>query len=356
MPVEKYMTALSTVRSPKEHPKPLVCLPACRAVICLLATPLFALAWQSATSPNAACQAAGQVAGWDIEEQTLSLKSDSGAYSDFHYDRSTTFRTTDATFQPDELGLLERLNIDDRVCVEAYRADNKQIASRIRVTYRAEIDARDKRELVCWQNETVFGAVKALDPVNHRIIVRVSASTDISVDAAGSVAFWILPTAAHDPSDTVSGGWQSLALGDAIYVRGERVTGMPTIRARLIVSGGFRTVAGSIESMEPLKELLLLRDFRSGRDRQVHFDFLPIYVVGKDETPGARDRRLYLATIGDLNKGDSVLMLGRENYQTGDIEAFLLITGFSPGGVLQPGPGQSADWIFQAIGFGRRRP
>ena len=350
------MTALSAIRSRKEIPDSLVCLPACRAVLCLLATPLFALAWQSSTPPIPPCRAAGQVAGWDIEEQTLSLKNDSGDYSDFHYDRSTTFETADATFQPEEMGLLERLNIDDRVCVEAFRADNQQIASRVRVTYRAEIDARDKRELVRWQSEALFGAVKALDPANHRITVRVSASTDVSVDAAGSVAFWILPTAANDPSETVSGGWESLALGDAIYVRGERVTGTPTMRARLIVSGGFRSVAGSVESMEPLKELLLLRDFRSGRDRPVHFDFLPIYVVGKDEAPGSRDRRLYLATIGDLNEGDSVLILGRENHQAGDIEAFMLITGFSPGGVLQPGPGQSVDWIFRAIGFGGSRP
>ena len=57
-----------------------------------------------------------------------------------------------------------------------------------------------------------------------------------------------------------------------------------------------------------------------------------------------------------MKEGDSVLILGRENAETGVIDAFLLITGFSPGGVLQPGPGQPADWIFQAIGFGGRRP
>lgn len=135
------------------------------------------------------------------------------------------------------------------------------------------------------------------------------ASCDVSVDAAGSVAFWILPSAAHDPADTVNGGWESLALGDAIYVRGERANGMPTMRARMVVSGGFRSFAGSVESMEPLTELLVLRDFRSGRDRPAHFDSLPIYVAGKNEVPGAHDRRLYLATIGDLNEGDSVLIL-----------------------------------------------
>jgi len=168
--------------------------------------------------------------------------------------------------------------------------------------------------------------------------------------------FWILPTAADDPADTIHGGWESLVPGDAIYVRGERVTRMPTMRARLIVSGGFRSFAGSVESMEPLTSVLQLRDFRSGRTRPVHFDFMSIYVVGKNTVPGARDRRLYPATVGDMKEGDSVLMLGRENDQTGVIDAFLLITGFSPGGVLQPGPGQSADWIFQAIGFGGSGP
>jgi hypothetical protein len=79
---------------------------------------------------------------------------------------------------------------------------------------------------------------------------------------------------------------------------------------------------------------------------------MSIYVAGKNAAPGAADRRLYRATVGDMKNGDSVLMLGRENGQTGDIDAFLLITGFSPGGVLQPGPGQSADWIFQAVGLG----
>ena len=350
------MSTSSAVRSRKEIPNSPEGLQAYRAVLCLLAMPLFAQAWQSTTPPVGACQAAGQIAGWGIVGHTLSLKSDSGDYSDFYYDRSTTFTTANATFQPDELGLLEGLNIDDRLCVEAFRADKKEIVSRVRVTYRAEIDARGKRELVRWQSESLFGTVKALDPANHRITVRASASSDVSVDAAGSVTFWILPAAADEPSDTVRGGWESLAPGDAIYVRGERVTGIPTMRARLIVSGGFRSFAGSVESMEPLTSVLQLRDFRSGRTRPVHFDFMSIYVVGKNTVPGPRDRRLYPATVGDMKEGDSVLLLGRENDQVGGINAFLLITGFSPGGVLQPGPGQSADWIFQSIGFGGSRP
>jgi hypothetical protein len=350
------MSMSSAVHSRKEIPKSLVRLPACRALLCLLAMPLFAQAWQTTTPSVAACQAAGQVAGWDLMQHTLTLKSDSNHYSDFRYDGSTTFTTAGGTFRSDELGILEGLNIDDRLCVEAFRTDNKETASHVRVTFRREIDARDRQELIRWQSESLFGTVKALDQANHQITVGVSGVANVSVDAAGSVAFWILPTAADDPAESVHGGWESLAPGDAVYVRGERVAGMPTMRARLIVSGGFRSFAGAVESMEPLTSLLQLRDFGSGRIRPVHFEFMPIYVVGKNAAPGARDRRLYPATVGDLKEGDSVLLLGRDNDQTGVIDAFLLITGVSPGGVLQPGPGQSADWIFQAVGFGGHRP
>ncbi|MCU1233964.1 MAG: hypothetical protein JWP63_1931 [Candidatus Solibacter sp.] len=326
------------------------------AVLYLLAAPMLAEAWQTTTPPVVACRAAGQLAGWDLLEHTITLKSDSGQYFEFHYNDSTTFATADATFRPDDIGILEGLNIDDRLCVEAFQADRQDTASRVRVTLRGEIDDRDKRELVRWQAESLFGTVRAVDPINHRITVSVPNSSDVSVDAAGSVAFWTLPAAADDPADAVRGNWESLAAGDAIYVRGERVTSTHAMRASLVVSGGFRSFGGSVESMEPLTSLVRLRDFRSGRIRPVRFDFMSIYVVGENAVPGARDRRLYRATVGDLKRGDAVLIMGRENEQTGAIDAFILITGFSPGGVLQPGPGQSANWIFQAIGFGGRRP
>jgi hypothetical protein len=349
------MLTSSAARSRKGIPNPLSDLSGCRAVLCLLVMPVFAQAWQTTTPPIAACQAAGQIAGWDILDNTLSLSSDSGHYSDFRYDSSTVFTNGDAILRPDQLGILEALNLGDRLCVEAFRADSNETADRVRVTLRGDIDARDKRELIRWQSEGLFGTVKGLDQAAHRITVRVSASSDVSVDAAGPVALWILPAAAIEPSDIVRGNWESLAPGDAIYVRGERVTESPGMRASLIVSGGFRSFVGSIESMEIFTNVLQLRDFRSGRTRPVHFDFNSIYLVGKNSVPGAGERRLYPATVGDIREGDSVLLLGREKDQGGGLDAFLLITGFSPGGVLQPGPGQSEDWIFQAIGFGGSR-
>jgi hypothetical protein len=107
---------------------------------------------------------------------------------------------------------------------------------------------------------------------------------------------------------------------------------------------------GSIESMEPLTELLRLRDFRSGRSRPLHFDFTPIYIVGS--AGGSEGRRLYSGDVGDLKEGDSVLVLSREDGQTGRIDGLLLITGFSRNGIGHPAAGESADWILKAVGIG----
>jgi hypothetical protein len=344
------MAILSVDRPGKRRRNDLTCPPVCRTVLSLFAMAFLAHAWQSASPPADACKAAGQIGGWDLLERTLTLKSDSGDYSDFHFDDSTKF-TNGETSVP-----REALDIDDRLCVVAFRAGSPEIASEVRVTRRSEIEGRDRQELVRWQGESLFGTVKSLDAGSHKITLSVAGSAEFSVNAAGSVAFWKLPAAAHGPADAVQGGWESLATGDVIYVRGERAAGMRSMQARLIVSGGFRSFTGSVESIEPLTGLVHLRDFRVGRSRPVHFNFMSIYVVGKSTAPGVQDRHLYSATVGDLKQGDSVLVLGRENGETGDVEAFLMVTGFAPGGFLRPGPGQSADWIFQAVGLDGKTP
>src|SRR5205807_999248 len=200
----------------------------------------------------------------------FTLQTDSGHYSDYRYDDSTKFTNGEVPIAQDVLDL----NIDDRLCVEAFSPGKQDVATRVRVTFRSEIDAQDKRELVRWQSESVFGAVKSWDARDRKIIVGVPSSGDVSVDAAGPLAFWIMPAGADDAGDVIPGSWDTLVAGDPVYIRGEGIPGAQTFRARMVVSGGFRSFAGSVQSIQPLTELLVLRDFQSGRSRRVHFDFM----------------------------------------------------------------------------------
>ena len=317
---------------------------AVRVVFTLVTLPLASYAWQPGASSTPPCLAAGQISGWDVLERSLSLKSDSGHYSDVSYDDSTVFTDGETTVSPVDL------NVDDRLCIQAFLDHSESVASRVLVTRRSEIDVRDRHDLLEWERDSVFGTVKLVDINNRRIALQTPAGSQVVIDAGGPIAFWTLPAQAIDPADAVPGHWQELKAGDEIYVRGDGASTTGAIRARLIVSGGFRSFIGAIESMDPLTEVLRLRDFRSGRSCSVHFDFTQIYIVGKNS--GLEDRRLYSATVGDLKEGDSVLVLARQHGEAGRVDGLLLITGFSRDGILQPAPGESSDWIFKAVGFG----
>jgi hypothetical protein len=297
---------------------------------------------QTGAPAAAHCLAAGQMSGRDILKDTLSVKSDSGDYSDLHYDDSTVFTDGQATLSA------EALNLDDRLCVEAFRKGNELVASRVLVTRRSQIDLRDRQDLLEWDRDSAFGVVKSVDVDAHSIMLQTAGGSDVLVDV-GAAGEWILPPHAVDPTDAIAGDWTKLAAGDEIYVRGETAS-EGGVRARLVISGGFRTFIGSIESMQPLTEELRLRDFRSGRSRSMHFDFMPIYIAGAAK--GSVDRRLYSGTVGDLKVGDSVLMLARQGARPGEIDALLLITGFSLQKIGGAEDNQKSDWIFKAVGFG----
>ena len=130
-----------------------------RTVFSLFTMPLLVHAWHTATPPADVCQAVGQVSGWGIHERTFTLQSDSGHYSNYRYDDSTKFTNGEVPIAQDVLDL----NIDDRLCVEAFSPGKQDVATRVRVTFRSEIDAQDKRELVRWQSESLFGVVKSWD-------------------------------------------------------------------------------------------------------------------------------------------------------------------------------------------------
>ena len=96
----------------KEISNHFLCLLVCRALFCMVASPVLAQAWQTASAAAPPCQAAGQVVGWDLMDRTLTIESDPGHRSEFRYDDLTTFTNGGAILRPDAMGILEALNLD----------------------------------------------------------------------------------------------------------------------------------------------------------------------------------------------------------------------------------------------------
>ena len=287
------------------------------------------------------CRIAGQVFFADVVDHTIRIKTDSGDLVNFNYDNATSFLRNDAGANR---VLPEQLNNGDRLCV---RPTEPVV---VNVTPRANINAAQKKELAAWEADSLYGVVSGLDKQARVITLAVKTgdkSASHSVDLSPNAAYWFFPRNAIRLSEAVPGPLQRVALGDRLYVRGFNHGANQKFVASFIVSGGFRSFAATIESVESLEQLLV-RLVPSGSKRSVQVGLRDLYTVGRAGVAASSDAHLYRIGAADLLPGDTVLILGIPE-GLDSIRASALIVRFSPLGELPPDPSQQIQWIFDNI-------
>ena len=296
------------------------------------------------------CRIAGQVFFTDVVDHTISIKTDSGDLLNVSYDSATSFLVAESESPKDGRAnriAPEELNNGDRLCVET----SEPLV--VTVTPRRKIEAQQREELAEWQSDSAYGVVTAVDRQARRITLEVSAgdkTTNHSFDVSPTAAYWIIPRDSIRLSEAVAGSLDRVAAGDALYIRGTKGDAGQNFVANLLVTGGFRSYAATIESMETLNELLHVRLVLSGNRRTVHIGLGDFYGVGTVESGGAASKahRLYRIDAADLRPGDTVLILGVDE-ERDSLRACALIAGFSPFGVLPPDPSQQMRWVFDNV-------
>jgi hypothetical protein len=287
------------------------------------------------------CRIAGQVFFADVVDHTIRIKTDSGDLVNFNYDNATSFLRSDAAANR---VLPEQLNNGDRLCVRAIEPVV------VNVTPRANIDAVQKKELAAWEAGSLYGVVSALDKKARVITLAVTTgdnSTSYYIDLSPNVTYWLFPRNAIRLSEAVPGSLERVARGDTLYVRGTKSDANQKFVASFIVSGGFRSFAATIESVESLEQLLV-RLVPSGSKRSVYVSLRDLYTVGQAGVAGAGDPHLYRIGAADLLPGDTVLILGIPE-GLDSIRASALLVRFSPFGEPPPAPSQQIQWIFDNI-------
>jgi hypothetical protein len=291
------------------------------------------------------CRIVGQIFYADVLDHAIKIKTDSGELVNFNYDNATRFLRNDAGASR---VLPEQLNNGDRLCV---RAGEPVVVT---VTPRSKIDAEQKKELAAWQADSLYGVVSGLDRKARVVTLSVSLGdkvTSYSIDMSPKATYWFFPRNTMRLRDAVPGSLDRVALGDTLYVRGPKNGVNQKFVASLIVSGGFRSFAATIETIQTLDELLV-RLVPSGDKRMVHVLSENLYTVGRAGSAATGDAgRLYRIGAADLLPGDTVLILGINDGQD-SIRACALITGFSALGILPPDPSQQMRWIFDNLPLG----
>jgi len=292
------------------------------------------------------CRIAGQIFFADVVDRTITVKTDSDDLVNFNYDNATSFLRSNSSVDripPEEL------NNGDRLCV----GTSEPVL--VTVTPRTEINAEQKKEFAVWQADSLYGVVSALDRKARQITLIVSTGdkhTSYSVDAIPDAAYWFFPRDAVGLSDAVAGSLDRISSGDTLYVRGTKGAAGRSFIASLIVAGGFHSFAATIEPTGPLNDLLHVRLVLSGNKRTVHIAPGEFYAIGREGGAATgKARRLYRMSVADLQRGDTVLILGIDQGD-GSLHACALIAGFLPFGLLPPDPSQQMRWIFDNVSLG----
>ena len=285
---------------------------------------------------------------------------------------------------------LQDIQVGDRILVGGKLSDDNAslLASSVVVMKRSDLEAKHQEDLQDWQKRGVDGLAKSVDPTagtvtisarGKDVVLRTSTSTVIRRYAPDSVKF----------DDAKPSTLQEIHPGDQVRARGDRSADGTQLTADEIVSGTFRNIAGTINSVDASSSTINVHDLLSKKNvpikitsdsqlRQLPPEMAQMMakrlkgaasaamagrssnaaattsqgapaaggpggpaVNGMGARSGAPDlqrliNRAPATSLADLHKGDAVVILSTEGTDSGASTAIQLVSGVEP--ILQAAP------------------
>ena len=281
---------------------------------------------------------------------------------------------------------LQDLQVGDRILVRGQpSADAKSlVASAVIVMKRSDIEQKQQAERADWQKRGVGGLVSAVDSGSgtitistmamgtvNKLAIHISKDTVIRRYAPESVKF----------DDAKPGTLDQIKPGDQLRARGSRSADGSEFAAEEIISGWFRNIAGTVASVDASQNTVNVMDaitkkpvsVKVGGDSQMRKlppmmaqgiamrlkggpagvpptgggtggsassasqpgGGAPPSDAGGSRPGGGRDfqqmlNRLPALTLGDLQKGDAVMIVATQGTATGGVTAITLLSGVEP--------------------------
>ena len=231
-------------------------------------TALLAPAWLVAQEPPASGNAKAVGTVQSISGNSLTLKSDAGAAVTVTLQDSTRVLRS----EPGQKSLKEATPIQfsdvqagDRMLTSGKASDDGKTiaATTIVVMKQGDIASKQSKEREDWQRRSVGGLVANVDATGNtvkistlvmaqkkEITVKVSPNTIVRRYAPDSVKF----------DDATKSTLAEIKPGDQLRARGDRNPDGSEINADEIVSGTFRNVSGTVQSVDKTKNELTVMD------------------------------------------------------------------------------------------------
>lgn len=299
---------------------------------------------------------------------------------------------------------IQDLQVGDRVRVRgAVSADAASISAlEVIVMAHSDLEARHEQERQDWQKRGLGGLVSSVDAATGTVTISITtlgAKKDIAVHTSKATVFRRYAPDSVKFDDAKPSTLQEVQPGDQLRARGARSADGSELTAEEIVTGTFRNVAGTVNSVDAGLSTLSVQDLLSKKvvqvkitsDSQLHKlppemaqriaarlkgampagapasggspGALPATPSGNSQQAGAPSgnsaagamgggprsggapdfqqmlSRMPAATLVDLHKGDAVLIVTTQGSATGGGTAITLLSGVEP--ILQAAPAGS---------------
>ncbi len=163
---------------------------------------------------------------------------------------------------------LQDLQIGDHIRATGWATDDAQPLPvlKIVVMKKSDLEAKHQQDLQDWQKRGVGGLVSAVDPAAGTVTISITSfagKKNVVIHASKSTVIrrYSLDSVKFD--DAKPGTLQEVHPGDQVRARGERSADGTELAADEIVSGSFRNVAGTVNSVDASSSTLSVQDLLS---------------------------------------------------------------------------------------------
>ncbi|MGA8443130.1 MAG: DUF5666 domain-containing protein [Candidatus Sulfotelmatobacter sp.] len=301
---------------------------------------------------------------------------------------------------------LQDVQVGDRILVGGKLSDDNLSlsASSIVVMKSSDLAARHEQERQDWQKRGLDGLAKAVDPAAGTITITVR-NKPVVIHTSGSTVIRRYPPDSVKFDDARPSTLAEIHPGDQVRARGDRSADGSELAAEEVVSGSFRNIAGTVDSVDASSSTLSVHDLLSKKTLLIKITAdsqlrqLPPEMAQRiamrlknsaagtgagaasgsaatsDQTPrpagtsggmasggngaggrpgGAPDLQQMLSRIpaislSDLHKGDAVVMVSTEGTSGGGT-LITLLSGVEP--ILRAAPGASSSSILTPWSLG----
>jgi hypothetical protein len=333
-----------------------------------------------------------------ISGNTVTVKSDSGAETKITVDDSTRIVKA-APGQKDLKDAttlhLQDLQVGDRALARGTAGENDSItAASMIVMKQSDVASRQQQEMQQWQRGGAGGIVRSVNAASGTITVATAPNQSVAVQTSGTTQFLRYPADSVKFSDAKKSSINEIKAGDQLRARGTRSEDGQQLTADAVISGSFRNIAGTVNSVDASAGSVTVMDLITKKSAVVKITpetqmrkippemaqriafFLkrgPAASGDQSNGPaaggaqsmraggspggqgGAPDfqqviRRMPSATINDLQKGGAVMIVTTNGAPGQEVTALTLLSGVEP--ILTAAPTQTSANLLSGWSMG----